>query len=204
MPSEPDPDRPAPPGLRERKKVRTRSAIQHHALRLFREQGYEQTTVSQIAEAAEVSESTFFRYFPSKEAVVLTDDFDEALVESFRRQPPGLSPLQALRRAVHEAFSDATDTERADTTERGELFFREPELRQAVAAELVNTVDKLAELLAARTGRPPHDIGVRALAGAVVGALMAVVVPALGEPLPVDFVDRMDAALAELEAGFPI
>src|SRR5207237_10604602 len=62
-------------GLRERKKVRTRGAIQHHALRLFREQGYEETTVSQIAEAAEVSESTFFRYFASKEATVLEDDF---------------------------------------------------------------------------------------------------------------------------------
>jgi transcriptional regulator GlxA family with amidase domain len=56
----------ARPGLRERKKTKTRAAIREHALRLFREQGYEATTVEQIAEAAEVSHSTFFRYFPTK------------------------------------------------------------------------------------------------------------------------------------------
>ncbi|ABW13376.1 regulatory protein TetR [Parafrankia sp. EAN1pec] len=60
----------AAPGLRERKKARTRAAIQTHALRLFREQGYNATTVEQIIDAAEVSETTFFRCVRSRLAIV--------------------------------------------------------------------------------------------------------------------------------------
>jgi len=54
------------PGLRERKKAKTRATIQHEALALIRKQGYAATTVDQICDAAEISESTFFRYFPAK------------------------------------------------------------------------------------------------------------------------------------------
>ena len=81
------------PGLRERKKARTRAAIREHALRLFREQGYDATTVEQIAEAAEVSPSTFFRYFPTKEDVVLQDDMELLWIDALRAQPAGLSTI---------------------------------------------------------------------------------------------------------------
>jgi AcrR family transcriptional regulator len=77
-------DEPPRPGLRERKKAKTRAAIQEQAMRLFRERGYEATTVEQIAEAAEVSPSTFFRYFPTKEAVVMYDVLDQILIEAFQ------------------------------------------------------------------------------------------------------------------------
>ena len=64
------------PGLRDRKKQKTRWSIQEHALRLFQEHGYDQTTVDQIAAAAEISPSTFFRYFKTKEDVVVQDEYD--------------------------------------------------------------------------------------------------------------------------------
>src|SRR5262252_2552636 len=69
------------PGLRERKKQKTRWAIQEHALRLIAEQGYDATTVDQIAAAAEISPSTFFRYFPTKEDLIIEDEYDAVLEE---------------------------------------------------------------------------------------------------------------------------
>src|SRR3954463_13039253 len=89
-------------GLRERKKLKTRRAIQEHALRLFQARGYDATTVEQIAAAAEVSPSTFFRYFPPKEDVVIPDESDPLIAESLRRQPAGLSPVEALRATLRE------------------------------------------------------------------------------------------------------
>ena len=75
-------------GLRERKKQKTRESIQRTALRLFERQGYEETTIEQIAAAAEISESTFFNYFPTKEDVVLYDAYDPvAKLRDLMQQP---------------------------------------------------------------------------------------------------------------------
>ena len=93
------------PGLRERKKAKTRAAIQEHALRLFREQGYDATTVEQIAEAAEVSPSTFFRYFPTKEDVVAYDALDPLVMAAWRAQPADMRPIAAMRKAMWDVFA---------------------------------------------------------------------------------------------------
>jgi AcrR family transcriptional regulator len=169
-------------------------------LRLFRKKGYESTTVSEIAAAAEVSESTFFRYFGSKEALVFQDDFDDALIDAFEQQPPELTPLQAMRAAVREGFAEITPEEAADAIERMELVMRVPELREAVAGELIDSIDRLARLCARRMRLPTGDIRVRSLAGAVVGTMLAAfTVPGGLEP---GFVERIDQALAQLESGF--
>jgi AcrR family transcriptional regulator len=67
-------------GLRDRKKIQTGEAIRREAMRLIEENGYANTTVEQIADAAEVSPSTFFRYFPSKEMVLMANDLDNVTV----------------------------------------------------------------------------------------------------------------------------
>ncbi|MFI8093684.1 TetR family transcriptional regulator [Streptomyces sp. NPDC086080] len=94
------------PGLRERKKQRTRDALVRAALELIATRGYEGTTVDDIAAAVDVSQRTFFRYFASKEEVAF---FVPRLAESHvrdavRARPPGEAPLEALRRAVLDSW----------------------------------------------------------------------------------------------------
>jgi AcrR family transcriptional regulator len=190
----------SPAGLRERKKARTRAEIQHHALRLFREQGYEETTISEIAEAAEVSESTFFRYFPTKEDVVLQDDLDDPLLEALAAQPVELSPIQATRRAFKTIFGSLDAGERSDLRERMVLVYRVPELRASMGAAFLDALQQINGLLAARMRLPANDVKVRTLAGALVGAMMAVTLNSIEDP-EADYIDLMDTALEELEKG---
>jgi AcrR family transcriptional regulator len=89
-------------GLRERKKLRTRRAIAGAALRLFAERGYDETTISDIAAAAEVSPRTFFSYFPSKDDVVFAE-MDERLADVRTRlaeRPGGETPLATFGRVA--------------------------------------------------------------------------------------------------------
>lgn len=167
-------DRPVP-GLRERKKERTRRTIREEAFRLFRAQGYAETTVEQIAAAAEVSPSTFFRYFPSKEELALADDLDPIMFRALDAQPLDISPLEAFRRATLAAFDMLTPEELAFETERIRLLYSDPELRGAVAKEFDRNIKLVAEITARRTGRAPEDFEVRAFAGALTGAMLALI-----------------------------
>ena len=190
-------------GLRERKKAKTRAAIQRHALRLFEEQGYEDTTVEQIAEAAEVSPSTFFRYFPTKEEVVLYDDLDPILFAAFEAQPAELNPIQAMRRALREVFGGATSAEVDQQWERGRLIFSVPELRMRVLDQLSDTLQESAEMIARRVGRRPDDFAVHIYAGTIVGALLSAMLVGLKDT-QADLIELMDASLAYLDAGMPL
>jgi AcrR family transcriptional regulator len=186
-------------GLRERKKARTHEAIQEAALRLFRTQGYEATTVEQIAEAAEVSPSTFFRYFPTKEDVVIHDALDPLLFASFAEQPAQLSPIQALRASMAAVFGALSPDQLALEFERQDLIVGVPELRARMLDDLATTFRGFAEALAARVGRPADDLAVRAFAGAVLGAGIAVWLTASqGEEVSV-FMKEFDAAMAYLD-----
>lgn len=189
-----------PAGLRERKKARTRAAIQSHALRLFREQGYDATTVQQIIEEVEVSASTFFRYFPTKADVVLSDEFDPVIVAAFREQPPELSVIQALRAAFARAFAQISDDDRAVQEDRMLLVLAVPELRAAMLDQFASAMGLLAEIIAERTGRSPTDVSVRTFAGAVVGAAMAAMFAIADDPSS-DVAETIDQSMACLEDG---
>jgi AcrR family transcriptional regulator len=189
--------------LRERKKAKTRAAIQRHALRLFREQGYEATTVEQIAAAAEVSPSTFFRYFPTKEDVVFYDPFDPVLIAAFEAQPRELSPMAAMRAALHLTFAAMSGEDKEEQWERGRLILSIPDVRMHVLNDVVATARVLEELVAKRVGRSPHDLAVYTFVGSVIGALMAAFLAAMNGP-NADIVALMDECLGLLAAGLPL
>lgn len=196
-------DKQSAQGLRERKKAKTRAAIQRHALRLFREQGYEATTVEQIAAAAEVSPSTFFRYFPTKEDVVMYDPFDPILFASFEAQPAKLTPLEAVREAMLAAFAAASAEDTAEQWERAMLIFSVPDVRMRVLDDFLATTQQLAKLVAKRVGRRVDDLHVRIFVGAITGALLAAFI-AQGKGPDADFIALIDKSLRYLEAGLPL
>src|SRR5215469_3487724 len=190
-------------GLRERKKAKTRAAIQRHALRLFRTQGYEATTVEQIAEAAEVSPSTFFRYFPTKEDVVLYDPFDPVLIAAFKAQPAALSPMEAIRESLHVTLAAMSGEDREEQWERGKLILAIPDVRMRALDDFLATAQLLAELVASRLGRRPDDLALHTFIGSVIGALMAAFLAGVNDP-DADVVELMDESLRLLEAGLPL
>ena len=194
-------------GLRERKKARTRASLREHALRLFREQGYQATTVEQIAAAAEVSPSTFFRYFPTKEDLVLQDDMDIRMMAAFEQQPPGLGPIAAVRAAARQVLSSYTGADLDVVRETTSLTMTVPEIRARALDEFARTITVVAEAVAKRAGRAPDDLAVRAVAGAIIGVIMSVTMPWEGWSDGKSFEDmfrRIDEALALLEAGLPL
>jgi AcrR family transcriptional regulator len=185
-------------GLRDRKKIKTRDTIRREAMRLIEENGYANTTVEQIAEAAEVSPSTFFRYFPSKEMVLMANDLDLVTVEALEKQPPDMPSLQAFRRALEITMATLSEDEWRFERARIRMVLSIPELKSAQFDEYRRTVTALTEADCRRTGREPDDFEVRVFVGALAGGLMAVLDHASGVP------ERMYRALDFMEAGMPL
>jgi AcrR family transcriptional regulator len=172
-------------------------------MRLFREQGYQATTVEQIIDAAEVSETTFFRYFPTKEDVVLRADLGRPIVELLRAQPRDLPPVAAVRAAFREFFAAQSAEQRSQSRERQALVMTEPPLRAAALDHVAQTLAPIAAVLADRAGLPRDDLAARTIAGAVTGVTMAAMAHAAADPAG-DLPPTLDQALAHLESGLTL
>jgi len=190
-------------GLRERKKLRTRALIQKEAIRLFLERGFEATTIEEIAEAAEISPSTFFNYFPTKEEVVFQDELDPLILAAFNAQPEGTHPIRALRDSMKTVFGQLTAEQDNVMRQRISLMSSTPALRSAMLTQFADLVDQIAELIAGRVGREPTDFAIRNLAGALLGVMMSALLIAASNPRA-DMIDVADRAMAHLEAGLPL
>jgi hypothetical protein len=127
-------------------------------------------------------------------------------LDALEAQPPGLSPLAAVRGAVASARAGFTDEERERFRQTTELTMAVPEIRARALDEFARTIDGTAAVLARRSGRDPDGVAVRALAGAIFGVIMASTLPVLDRGrIDLDAIfASIDAGLAQLEAGFPL
>ncbi len=144
------------PGLRERRKRLTAAELEAAALRLFSERGFDSVTVDDIAAAADVSRRTFFRYFASKEDVLLADHFVQLarLREAMAARPPDEPILTALRNAILSMTGDFEDRKEMVIL-RGRIMRNTPSLQARSLVHQRAWEDAMQEMVAQRLAVDP-------------------------------------------------
>jgi AcrR family transcriptional regulator len=168
----------ADPGLRERKKQRTREQIADTARRLFVERGFDAVTVAEVAREADVSEGTVFNYFPTKEDLFYSgmELFEGRLIEAVRDRPRGESVLAAFRRVVLDGIPRLAGDETVDLIATAARIIGSSRSLRARERELVaRYTEELAALIADELRRPADDVESAAAAAALMGAQRALV-----------------------------
>jgi len=185
-----------PPGLRERKKLRTRQQIADTARRLFGQRGFEAVTVAEVARAAEVSEATVFNYFPTKEDLFYSglEAFEEELLSAIRDRVPGETVFEAFARFIVEprgVFAMRGPDEAREATKllrtTNRIITESPALLARERQIFARYTASLTELIAEDTGAPEDDATPAVVAAALMGVHRALI----------DYVRRRTAAGVE-------
>jgi AcrR family transcriptional regulator len=166
------------PGLRERKKQRTRRLIADTAHRLFAERGFDAVTVADVAREADVSEGTVFNYFATKEQLFWgeMESFEAALVEAVRTRPAGESLAAAFRRFIVERSERlAVDEVAALITTAARIVGDSPTLQAREREIVARATQALAEAIAAETGPRGGGLEPPVAASALMGVQRALV-----------------------------
>ncbi|RFU86979.1 TetR family transcriptional regulator [Streptomyces triticagri] len=193
----------APLGLRERKKLKTRLAIRESTYRLIEEQGYDATTIEQIAEGAEVSPSTVFRYFPTKEDIVLTDEYDPLMEQLLRERPAGEPIIESMRHVLRDAvgrIQSGGEAEQRELVLRTRLMVESVPVRARLMESMSMTGRIVCGVIAERTGRGADDFEVRVLAMGMMGALLESIMYWAERGCVDDLLDLVERALDIFES----
>ncbi|MEH0576076.1 MULTISPECIES: TetR family transcriptional regulator [Streptomyces] len=190
-------------GLRERKKIKTREAIRTAMYALVKEQGYDATTIDQIAERAEVSPSTVFRYFPAKEDIVLTDEWDPILVAELRARPADEPWPESIRYVMLKAARMGVKDDLEVARLRTHLMVQVPAVRSRMMESMSVTGRMFSEAIGERTGLDPDSLEVRVYMMSLMGGLMQTSLYWAENGHQGDFEDLLDRALNVLQHGLP-
>jgi AcrR family transcriptional regulator len=186
------------PDWRQRKKTATRDRIRASALRLFGEQGYDATTVEQIAAAAGVSHMTFFRHFPAKEDVVMSDGYDPLIASLIAQTPADWPLVRRIRTVLVQGLREVYGTERDTMLAQNKLIVSTPSLRERLWAEQIATQQLILQALGASEETSFQDrVTVAACLAAATTAILTWVENDGTPELP----DLMEQAFDTLSAG---
>lgn len=160
------------PGLRERKLLAAMHRIQDAALDLFDAHGYAAVTVEQIAAASEVSPSSVYRYFGTKERILLWDEYDPLIVEHLVEELGDASPLAAARRVMLKLMAEVLGQDEPFLRRRMRHLMSDAALEAEMARQVQATSELVGKVVAARLGRPHEDLEIQVFSHAVVGGLL--------------------------------
>jgi AcrR family transcriptional regulator len=191
-------------GLRERKKQAAMRRIQEVALDLFDERGFTNVSVEEIAAAADVSPSSVYRYFGTKEQIVLYDDVDFQLIERTEAELASHPPVTAVRRAMTDVFSAFFERDDELARRKVRYAYEEPALRTANLETTDAFVPLLADVLARASGRRPDELDVQVIAAALVASMIAAVGHWYASGYRTPLRKEIDRALSVLESGLQL
>ncbi|RIQ20162.1 TetR/AcrR family transcriptional regulator [Jiangella rhizosphaerae] len=162
-----------PLGLRERKKLKAMRHIQEVALDLFDRDGYAHVTIERIAAEAEVSPSSIYRYFGTKEMVVLWDEYDPIMLKAFDDRLAAKDPIAALREVLTDVVTTAM-FEQDERIMRRRMYYamEEPSIRAAMSRQGDDMALDLRRTIAKHTGRDPDGLELRVVTAALISAFM--------------------------------
>jgi AcrR family transcriptional regulator len=189
---------PAAGSLRARKRDRARRDLQRAAIDLVEKNGYQATTVDDICRVAEVSKSSFFRYFGGKDAVFQTDIIEEATRS--RWAAPRNRSLDDLCDLICEGYRDVTPEDWNIERRRIAVLQSVPELRAGLANEILRPYPLLVGYVAAMLDEPPESVPVRTMAGAIAGAITFRFYPIEGRTI--ELPRTVAQATAEIRTAF--
>lgn len=191
-------------GLRERKRTAAMYRIQTAALDLFEQRGFDDVTVEEIAEASDVSPSSIYRYFGTKEELVLWDEFDPGMGPLLAAALSDAVPLDGIRRVMMDGVDGMSVADEERLARRLRLAALSPSLAQAAVARSYAFAEMVEQVLAQQLGRPVDDLEVQVFSHALIGGLLGMFHHWEGNDFAEPFADVLERTFTIFEEGLDI
>ena len=191
-------------GLRERKRLAAMRRIQEVAFDLFEREGYGAVTIERIAVDAEVSPSSVYRYFGTKEQFVLWDEYDPVWIEQLFEEIKTKPPLEALRRAAEALIIGPLTADEEYVRRRTKLIMEEPAVEATSALAFYEAAELIGKTMSEALGREHGDLDIQLLSHAFVGAVTGAIHHWYESGFTTTLGEVLQRVLDALERGFTI